>query len=116
RPKRKPPFMRELPSWLTNKLGLVSKLLISVELVVRFFIWLPKALTEKFILFWRRLKLTPPFTAPRLSTPAITFPLYPLFLFFLRMIFNIPAFPPEASYFAEGLVITSTLSIASAGI
>ena len=39
----------------------------------------------------------------------------PLFFPFLRIIFTIPA-PPSASYLDEGLVITSILSSASAGI
>ena len=46
---------------------------------------------------------------------AIIVPLKPWFFPFLRIIFNNPP-PPSASYLAEGLVTTSTFSIASAGI
>ena len=42
-------------------------------------------------------------------------PLKPINLFFLNMMFKIPAVP-SASYLADGEVITSTFSIASAGI
>ena len=56
------------------------------------------------------------FEPPKRSAPIFTIPLYPFFLFFFNTMFMIPAILPDASYFADGFVITSTFSMISAGI
>ena len=53
---------------------------------------------------------------PRLSMLALTLPLYPALRFFFNTIFKMPEPPPDASNFADGLVIISTVEMASAGI
>ena len=63
----------------------------------------------------RLLRLKPMLLLSGIPPLSVTEPLIPFFSSFLRMILMIPAVP-SASYFADGLVITSTFSIISAVI
>src|SRR5664279_431008 len=109
-----PLFLSSL-TWLIIVTGVSAILVLLMVPVLLPFAALALIPAVKFILFWRTLKLNPPSVSPYLLIPALTIPLYPVFLFFFKTMFRMPAPPPEASYFAEGLVITSTLSIALAG-
>ena len=62
-----------------------------------------------------RLRLALRFVCGKYPKVPVTLPLRPSFLSFLRIIFKIPAVP-LASNLEEGLVITSILSIWSAGM
>src|SRR5690606_18439609 len=111
-----------LSSYILSKRGATSspsalglgRYLVSVQSFLGASKYLNPVVLKKLNLSFLRFALT---ESPALSgypRVAVAEPLKPRVLSFLKIIFRIPAVP-SASYLAEGEVITSTLSMASAG-